>query len=498
MQIKNGMKIVGIDKEIGGLDVLLISPSIRKSLSYGIPDGISKGMSKNFGLYPWLGLCYIAACLCRDGISVEMIDMDAENLSQDQVVEKIKILRPKVVGISSMSFTFLLALELAKKIKKNMNTTIVLGGNHVSIYPQEVISHDCIDVGVIGEGEITFIELVKVLKSKALVDAGEDLQKINGIIYKTGKQIVTTKARKFVDNLDILPYPAVDLLKIERYYGCNHNRPYLTMVTSRGCLHRCSFCSKQPWNLSFRMFSAERIVSEIEFYINRLGVKAIDFFDDTFTFDQGRLVQVINLIKAKNIKFDFGFMTRVDKVNKKLLLDLKEIGCKIVSFGVESGSPRILNILNKDITISQIKDAFRWANEAKISTVGFFMVGNPGETMEDVNQTKKLIKELDIDYIKANILIPYPGSRLYDDMLNKGEIEEDYWKKITLTGKCTSVLLANRQIIKQKLIKIRNFINYMPYLRWKSNIFKIKKVKSIHDIKRTFRLLKNTYFDRDL
>lgn len=478
--------------------VLLISPSIRKSLSYGMPDGISKDMSRNFGLYPWLGVCYIAACLRQNGIEVKIIDMEAENLSQDRVVEEIEKLQPRVIGISSMSFTFLFALELAKKIKQKVNIPVVFGGNHVSIYPKEVVSHSCIDIGVLGEGEITFLEVVKVLENKELIDAYEELRKIKGIIFKSDKEIIVTESRKFIDNLDVLPYPAVDLLKLGHYYGCNHNRPYLTMVTSRGCLYRCSFCSKQPWNSSFRMHSAGRIVDEIEFYVNRLGVKAIDFFDDTFTFDQNRLAQIISLIKERNIKLDFGFMTRVDKVSKKLLLDLKAIGCKIISFGVESGAPEILNKLNKDITIDQVRNAFRWANEAGISTVGFFMVGNPDETLEDINQTKKLINELNIDYVKANILIPYPGSKLYEDMLKNGEVREDCWKKMTLTGKATSIPLVNRQILKQKLIRIRNRINYMPYLRWKSNIFKIKKIKSIYDIKRTYNLLKNTYFDREL
>jgi radical SAM superfamily enzyme YgiQ (UPF0313 family) len=361
-----------------------------------------------------------------------------------------------------------------------------------------VISHNCIDIGVIGEGELTFLELVKVLENKKPQQVCAELRKVNGIIFKSGRSTITTEPRKFIDNLDDLPYPAVDLLSLERYYGCNHKKPYMTMITSRGCPYQCSFCSKQPWGSSFRKHSAERIVDEIEFYVKRLGVKAIDFFDDTLTSDQNRITQIIDLVKKRKIKFEFGLLTRADLVSQKLLTGLKEIGCRIISFGVESGVPRILKILNKDISLAQVKDAFRWANKAGISTVGFFMIGNPTETREEIKQTIKLAKELNADYIKANILIPYPGSKLYESMVKEGRLTEDFWRKVTLTGKSAPTPLVNGDISRRQLIRFRNYINYTPYLRWRSNIFKFKKVKSIYDIKRTFNLLKNTFFEKEL
>jgi radical SAM superfamily enzyme YgiQ (UPF0313 family) len=426
------------------------------------------------------------------------MDMEAENLSKDQAVKEIEKMQPGIIGISSMSFTFLYTLELAKKIKQKMDVSIVFGGNHVSIYPREVISHSCIDIVVIGEGELTFLELVKVLENKKPVQVCEGLRKVNGIIFKSGGRTITTEPRKFIGNLDDLPYPAVDLLKLERYYGCNHSRPYMTVITSRGCPYQCSFCSKQPWGLSFRKHSAERIVDEIEYYVKRLGIKAIDFFDDTLTSDQNRIAQIINLVKKRKIKFEFGLLTRADLVSQKLLVGLREIGCRIISFGVESGVPRILKILNKEISIAKVKDAFRWANKAGISTVGFFMVGNPSETREEIKQTIKLVKELNADYVKANILIPYPGSKLYEGMLKEGRLNEDFWRKVTLTGKSASTPLFNGDIPRRQLIRFRNYINYTPYLRWRSNIFKFKKVKSVYDIKRTFNLLKNTFFEKEL
>jgi len=480
------------------MKALLIAPSIRRSLLNGLDDGMPKKISKNFGVYPHLGICYIASFLRKNNIEAEIIDMNVEKFSNRELIDKIREINPNLIGISSMTFTFLHALDLAKQIKSSLSVPIVFGGNHVSIYPREVVSHDSVDIGVIGEGEITFLEIANTLKGRRIEDSYADLEKIKGVAFKANGRIFVTQPREFIVNLDDLPFPAVDLLHIERYHGCNLATPYMTMVTARGCPYDCSFCSKNPWGRHVRYTSAKRVVDEIEHLVRGMGVKAIDFFDDTFIFNQNRIKEIAELISERKIRFEFGITTRVNTVNKEILGKLKGMGCRTIAYGVESGDPGILRELDKKITIEQIKTAFKWAEEVGINTVGFFMVGNPEETESAIRNTIKLIRDINADYFIANILIPYPGSKLYNDMLESGELKEDYWRKVTLEGEATPTPLANGQISQEKLIKIRNYINRMPYMRLRSNMFKFRKIRSIYDIKRSLNTLKTSFFGNDL
>ncbi|HNW38887.1 MAG TPA: radical SAM protein [Candidatus Omnitrophota bacterium] len=480
------------------MNILLIAPSIRISLSGHLNDGMPKRISKNFGVYPHLGLCYLAASLRKNNFKVQIIDLNVEKISAQELFSIIQKTNPGLIGISNMTFTFLQALDLARQIKSNFQIPIIFGGNHVSIYPREVISHDCVDIGVIGEGELTILEIANLLKDKKITQAGQELERIKGIVFKAGTQTIVTGPREFISDLDQLPFPAVDLLKSNKYYGCNLATPYMTMITARGCPYACSFCSKYPWGQQVRYNSAKRVVDEIEYLVKNLGVKAIDFFDDTFIFNKSRIEEMADLIQERKIRIEFGITTRVNTVNKEILNKLKLMGCKTIAYGVESGDPEVLGRIDKKITIDQIRAAFKWAGQAGINTVGFFLVGNPLETEKEIKNTIKLIKGLNADYFIANVLVPYPGSRLYDDLLKSGDLKEDYWRKLTLEGKAKPTPLANTKVSQARLIKMRNYINRMPYLRWRSNILKFKKIKSFSDIKRSLNTLRASCFDRSL
>ena len=480
------------------MNILLIAPSIRNSLSGGLNDGMPRSISKNFGVYPHLGICYIAAVLRKNNFEVRIIDLNVEKFSNNELIDTIRKIRPGLIGISNMTFTFLQALDLAKQIKSSLSIPIVFGGNHVSIYPREVVSHDSVDIGVIGEGEVTFLEIANLLKDKRMEDSYLDLEKIKGVVFKIDGKIIVTEPREFISDLDELPPPAVDLLKFKKYYGCNLAVPYMTMVTARGCPYDCSFCSKYPWGRNVRYNSAKRVVGEIESLVKGMGIKAIDFFDDTFIFKKSRIEEMHDLIRERKIEFEFGITTRVNTVNKEILKELKSMGCKTIAYGVESGDPGVLERLDKKITIEQIKAAFKWAEEAGINTVGFFMVGNPMETEKEIKNTIRLIKDTNADYFIANVLVPYPGSRLYDDMLKSGEMKEDYWRKLTIEGKAKPTPLANTKVSQGRLIGMRNCINRMPYMRLKSNILKFKKIRSLSDIKRSLNTFRASCFDKSL
>ncbi len=299
------------------MDILLIAPSVKQSASCKYPDGIARSMSRDFGIYPWLGLSYLAAYAGNSGFNVEIADMDAAHLSVPGLVRLIRLKKPKVIGISSMSFTFIYVLKLAQAIKQAYSAPIIIGGAHVSIYPDLVMQHACFDIGVIGEGEQTLAQLLKHFKEKGVAASSDcnSLSEIAGIAFKDEKSVVITRTRPLIADIDSLPFPLIQTLPINRYYGCNHIKPYLTMVTARGCLFNCDFCSKTPWETSFRFHSAERVVDEIDYYVNKLGIKAIDFYDDTFSVPRTRIENIIKLIHRRNLKFDFVCMTRIDCVD---------------------------------------------------------------------------------------------------------------------------------------------------------------------------------------
>jgi anaerobic magnesium-protoporphyrin IX monomethyl ester cyclase len=481
------------------MKIVLVAPSIKKSLSGILPDGIPKSVSKHLGVYPHLGICYIAALLRQNNIETNIIDIDGQLFSMQQAIDEIERLKPDIIGITSMTFTFLYALSLAKEIKKVINKPIVFGGNHVTIYPEETLRHSCVDIVVVGEGENTFLEVVLALRDKGDIAVNSVLEKIKGIAFRKNGRIIVNPARELIEDIDAMPPPAYELLTNMKYYGCNVSTPYMLKLTSRGCPAQCTFCCKVPWGSRVRYQSPKKVVDELEFLVKERGVKGIDFFDDTFTMDRERIMEITSLIRERRISFEYSFLTRADCVDRKLLKSLKESGCIIVAFGIETGSQRILDKLNKGITFEQIKNAFKMTEDTGIRTVGGFTVGNPQETREDIYKTIELIRSIKIDFVKANILIPYPGSALYNGMLESGELKYDYWRQMTIDGSVAiHPPLANSHIPKNELIRFRNLINRTSYLRRNSNVFKIRKIKLAADVKRSYSIIKAAFFDKRL
>jgi len=483
------------------MKALFISPSVRQSASARFPDGIPRSISRNFGIYPWLGVCYLAGYLQKHGFQAQVLDTEAEPISTRQIIRRVCDYKPSFIGLSTMSFTFLYVLKLAREIKKHFGCPILIGGPHVSIYPREVLTHDCFDIGIIGEGEQTLLELTRLLSAHEggiwVQDCAKELSGIDGISFRMNGDVFVTRPRRCIEDIDSLPFPAVRGLPLNRYYGCNHVRPYITMVTARGCPFQCTFCSKQHWGDTFRFHSAERVVDEIEYYVGRLGIRAIDFYDDTFTIPRARIMKIIELIRSRNIKFDFGLMTRVDCIDKEMLRGLKEAGCKVIAYGVEFGDSTIQKRVNKAFEFPVVREAFALASEAGIRTVGFFLVGHPDETESEVKNTIHMIKQLNADYVKANVLIPYPGSSLYAELLSSGRLKTDFWAELTKGRLLPIKTLLRTKIPLRRLVSLRNYINRIPYLRMeKSNLFKVSKIKLLHDIKRTLGILAGSYFDR--
>ncbi len=384
-------------------DVLLLMPPCIE---------LYKEMREGAPVYPPLGLAYIAALLEKNNFGVNIIDAFAENLSWSEIEKRIRGAKPEIIGITTTTSTIREALRIAKIAKKVIpKAKLVAGGVHVTALPQYTLKHHPeIDIITIGESDFTMLEIVKALKE------GKSLKKVKGLAFRDGEKIIFSEPRERIKDLDKLPFPARHLLPNEKYIASSRGPtkvPFTTIMTSRGCPNDCVFCaSKVMWGRKLVQRSAENVLKEVREIVKTYHVKQINFVDDTFTINKQRLLKICDGLTELGIVW--GTRTRVNTVDEETIKKMKESGCIWLEFGIESGSQRVLNLIKKGTTLQQARDAVRLAKKNKMQTGASFMIGNIGETKEEIEQTIKFMKELDTDYALLNILTPYPGTESYD------------------------------------------------------------------------------------
>ena len=264
------------------------------------------------------------------------------------------------------------------------------------------------------------------------MDKPEELKKIKGLVFRTKDGFVNTGRADFIENLDVLPFPARNLTPFKKYFSVVSSRsPVTTMFTSRGCPYKCLFCDRPQVGKNFRARSAENVVDEIELCQN-MGIKEIFIYDDTFAVDRQRVIDICRRIKEKRLAIAWDIRTRVNTVDVELLLAMKETGCQRIHYGVEAGTQKILNVLRKGITLKQAQQAFALTKKAGIQTAAYFMIGSPTETREDILQTIKFMKKLNPDYAHITVATPFPATDLYDLALEEGVIKSDVWRGFAL------------------------------------------------------------------
>ena len=374
---------------------------------------------------PPLGLMYLAAYLEKNSQhQVEILDCQIERLSLEQMKQRLIQEQPDVVGITAMTFTLLDVIDAARAVKTvNPKIKIVLGGPHVHIYPEETLKIPEIDFIVIGEGEKPFKSLLDNLNSP------KKLISVKDIGFKDNQQLVITGPEELIENLDQLPFPARHLTPYQKYGSSLAKRfPVTTMFTSRGCPYQCLFCDRPHLGKIFRARSAQNVIEEMS-QIQAMGIKEIFIYDDTFGVDRQRVLDICKGLEAGNIDLAWDIRTRVNTVDEEVLRALKSAGCQRIHYGVEAGTQRILNVLRKGITLEMAAEAFRLTKKIGIQTLGYFMIGSPEETKEDILTTIKFAKKLNPDFVHFTITTPYPGTDLYRLGLKNGLLPRDYWQE---------------------------------------------------------------------
>ncbi len=395
------------------MKALLVMPSMD--------NGYWKKLGKKVGPKSEpLSLLYIATYLNSNNHESEILDCEAEGISNEELEDHIKKGNYDVVGVAMLTSMFSQSLEVCKTAKKvNPDIKVIVGGSHASVRPVETAEESCIDIVAIGEAEITFKKILDAFENK------KSLKNIPGIVYKEKNKVIKNEPSPKIQDLDTFPIPDRSLIKMNLYrpsVSYYKRLPAYTMITTRGCPYRCTFCATA--NTGYRMHSVPRVIEEMKILVEKYGAKEILIRDDTFTLSKKRTVDLCNeIIKTglhKQVIWDC--ITRAGLVDLDLLKKMKDAGCCGIHFGVEGGTQKLIDTIHKDATLDQIRNAFKWAREAGLETRGYFMIGLPGATKEDDLATINFAKELDPDWAQFTVTVPYPGTQLYKDAKEFGTL----------------------------------------------------------------------------
>ncbi len=356
-------------------------------------------------IWPPLSIANCAALLKEEGFHVEIIDANAEGLSPDQVAKRIHDSNKIFITSSSIDrwqcphLSINPFLEFVKKIRENRDKELYVMGAHGTVRPKEILKITKADAVIMGEPELTVLEICKGNKTE-------------GICYEEDGKI-TIKERKIPLDLNTLTIPAFHLLPMKRYFYEILGRDFTLLEGSRGCPFNCIFCLKKMYG-KFRTKSSQNLIREIEFVINEFGIKNVYFMDLEFTTNKKLVNDVCDFLIQENFDFNWTCQTRLDSIDLKLLQKMKRAGCRIIHFGVESGSPRILEKINKKIDLRKIKRGVKLTRMSGIDTACFFLFGFPGETINDMEKTIEFATKLNSTYASFHVAVPYPGTHFFE------------------------------------------------------------------------------------
>ena len=443
------------------MKIILTYPPIQKNPLFPLNN-----------VLPPLGIAYLSACLKEAGYDAMAVDMST--WEWNKVAHFIERERPDVLGASCFTDTRHQAFEVLRIAKRVCpGVTTLIGGPHATFLDEQILSNYHADIVVRGESELTIVKLMKFLSH------GQKIERVDGITFKRNNEIIRTKTRNFISDLNSLPLPDYSFFDMKDYRDHNKKSVYSSdkgigkiwgsIITSRGCPFSCQFCSSSSfWGHCWRGRSAKSIVDEMKMLVD-LGVEYLSIADDNFLFDQRRVIDICKRMIEKRIKIPFFCEGRVNNQTRECMQWLKKAGCDLVLFGVESGSPTILKEIDKKITPEQATAAFKMAKEAGLRVGCFLMIGNPNESDKTIKETEDWLDKADIDFPSVALTRVYPNTRLYSLSKEKGFMDDSYWLTPNITPYYTAEhsLLTLRKFqfrIVSKFLRKKGTIPYMKFL----------------------------------
>ncbi len=364
-----------------------------------------------------LELAYVASLLERDGVPWTLIDTELGRHSKQRLLAELEAAAPRLVAVHGISSVAPLMLELARELRRRLPDCLLLAvGQHASVEPASLLGPDAYHACTVGEYEETVAELADGLP-------GGDPTGVPGLMLPgaEGQPPRPTATRPLRRDLDALPFPVHHALRDPGYRVYHPVRRVRRIrwgfvLASRGCPYPCTYCSptlRNSYGTAYRHRSPASVLAEVQ-QLRELGFTVLHFKDDVFSFDREHTMGLCEALATQRRPLPFTVQTRVDHVDPELFRAMRRAGCTTVSFGIESGSQAVVDRLRKGTTIAQARAAFRGAREAGLLRVGFFLLGSPGETEDDMASTLALAKELDPDILQVAFLTPYPGSALWE------------------------------------------------------------------------------------
>ena len=385
---------------------------------------------KMVGAAPPLGMLYIATILRKEGTEVSIIDEAAQGFSMKDTVDWVKKEDSDILGFSTCSSSGRKAAIIAEKVKKENPNIIMVFGNFFATFNAERIlkKYPFIDVVVRGEGEYTSLELVKCLEKKG------NLKKVLGINFRKKNRIIATPDRPLIKDVDSIPFPDRELLDVEYHNttaGINvAPKKFSSFVSSRGCVFRCRFCGcrRLARNL-WRSRSVENILEELHL-LSSQGYKQFLFVDDNFTLNTKRVIKICHRLRKERVGVEFFAEGRVDNCPKDMLQEMVRANCKMMYFGIENGTQKVLDYYDKRTTPKQAEEAVKKARKAGIDViVASFILGAPNETRKEIQSTLKFAQKIQVDIPQFNILATFPGTDIWEELKMQGVLDEEkHWE----------------------------------------------------------------------
>jgi radical SAM superfamily enzyme YgiQ (UPF0313 family) len=473
------------------MDILFIHIAPTVEERYG-----NKRFGEVGGLLPPLGLASIAGYLREYGYECAILDTVATNMTEKEILHTVKKLNPEVIGYTALTPSYPKVRDTAELIREHFPEILqILGGHHATVLKEYILENDsCFDVLVYGEGEVTSKELLDFFKEykfhREKIFLDKTLCSIKGIAFKNKDEIIVTPQRELIPDINILPFPARDMLPMEKYIPLPNQYirpPVVHMVVQRGCPFDCSFCSNNAvFGRRVRKRAPELVVEEIKYVIKNYGAREISFWDDTITVDKKWLGEVCEGILRNDLDIKWSCYASVNTVDYEILTLMKRAGCWNIFYGYESGVQELLDNINKGITLEKIEYVNGLTKKAGIEIRGSFMIGLPGETPELAIKTLNFAIRLDPEYVQFSLTTPFPGTKLYSEASRYGYLDNDFNKY----NGWTPVFVPYGYRDGEELLQVQQFCHRKFYLRPSYVMQRIKSLRGIDDIIRYYKGLK--------
>jgi magnesium-protoporphyrin IX monomethyl ester (oxidative) cyclase len=491
-----------------------IPEQINRILLIMPPATISGEYTKE--IQPPLGLAYIASCLEND-YRVKIIDAVAEGwktqtlknglitygLSFDEIKNRICEFNPDVVGVSCLfSMQHKNAHRVCAIAKEfNPNIITIMGGAHPTALPNATLQDNNVDIVMLGEADFTTKETLDNLRQK------KSLKNIDGIAFRNNGQIIINPKTKFIENLDLIPFPARHLLPMEKYFKINlpHGvsskySPNTPLITSRGCPANCIFCSIHSiWGYKYRARSVENIILELKVLKEKYHIKEIQFEDDNLTFDRNRAEKLFDAMVENKLNISWTTPNGVAlwALDQKLLIKMKASGCYRLCLAIESGDQEFLTqTIKKPLDLKKVPELISEIKKIGFETDAFFVVGFPQETRSQLLNTFKFADKLGTDNVSFYLATPYPGTELYKICRDKGYFGKEFALD-SLGVKKPSLITPNFSTTElEKMIAYYN-LKHKISLLWRSpKTFYNKVIKRFFQTPGQFLLLTHKFMGK--